>query len=184
MNEKLKHMNKFERIDLLKAFNINTEDSILITNKSLINFPARKSSVRTFSDAANADVPHYPVVAAVDVFNVIDDCLKNNLSCIVSECIDPKDCCYAGVILMLSDKIIIEIAFGSVTVRDITHKFKVDKRFILDKIGFDTGYGELNQLLRTLLSIGFIDVSYEFSFYNKPIGYKKERMIVWEVSAI
>lgn len=187
----LKNLNKYQRIEFVKNLGLNTEDNILIRKDDVIKnnkFIALHDnfSVRTFFDyETNLNTEHYPVVAKNNLISLLKNLQIKGLNIILAVQINPKDAEYAGVCLFLHDKIIFEILHGCVTVRDITRNYKTDTRIILDRyLKEKTDDTQLNWLIYKLENIGLENISVEFSYYKIPVGWKNERLIIWEISEI
>ena len=178
-------INKFDKIQILRDFNLNTENSILIQDKQPNPFNSDVSIRTQWPYKTVKKTPHYPVVRKKDFIESRDELLEIGVELIVAECIDPKDCKFAGCILKDGSEMIIEIADGPGTVRRVTHDYLIDRRYIISSFFPHTNDPEVNDII---LEVYKVDREYdlpdsyifEFSYYNIPVGYKHTNIVFWE----
>lgn len=188
---------KFERIQVLRYFGLNTENSVLISSEEDLikhrQFIDRydKFSVRTyFKHQTEQMPPHLPAITKEEFFQVYKELLNMNLCLILAEQIDPKDAEFAGCIMRDGSVTIVEIAYGPVTVRKVTREGVVDERHI--SYGFlpSTPNPKINEALKEIYwferstSYPLDQCVYEFSYYKIPVGWKRQRVIFWEITGI
>lgn len=184
-------MNKYQKIRILKDLDLNTEDSVLISDvKDKCPYKG-KISIRTqWRDEQRQDkTPHVPICDSSEFGMYKKEFLAAGLELIVSEGIDPKDAALAGCIMRNENNYVVEIAMGPGTVRRVTHRHLIDARYMASLDHPITHNDLVNSALRKVhdayrdgvLAEKFI---FEFSYYNKPVGYKKQNVIFWEYYAI
>lgn len=194
-------MNKFERIQLVRALGLNTEESVLIASEAdwrrhqefLSQFS--RYSVRTFwTDGPEFGAPHYPIIEKTKLDAEYQGLLANRLQLIVAKPIDPSESELAGCLLYLDGAVTAEVAIGPGTVRMVTHEGRIDVRALSREQG-DYGPDErLNLATRRArhaiqrLSSEGVNVAgqefvFEFSWYGYGVGRLKEKLIVWELRA-
>ena len=186
--------NKFQRVQLPRKFGLNAENSVLITSMKelrISDFVSQRNSfsVRTFWEEArwpawlNATAPHLVTVTKKQLYKKAPELFKNELSLIVADKIDPKDCGFRGCILIQEQgTAVMEIANGPGTVRTVTNEGKIDETIIY-AVGQKINCGNKHDLCvwhcrRTELR----NVIFEFSYYNVPVGWKQEKFICWEIT--
>ena len=187
--------NKFERIQVLRYFNLNTENSVLISSEEDLTrhsgFIDRydKFSVRTFFKHGTDEMPpHLAAITKDEFFRVYKDLLEMNLYLIVAEQIDPRDAEFAGCIMRDGFKTIIEIAYGPVTVRRVTRDGMIDERYVCYGFLPHTPNLKINEALVELYwfdrstSYPLDECIYEFSYYKIPVGWKRQRVVFWEIT--
>ena len=113
-------MNKFDRIRILTALGMNTEDSVLVSNSGdwerhrgfLHQF--EKYSVRTFRDKAyGRSNPHFPIISREELVDRYSKPLSEGLKLIVASPIDPQDAELAGALLYDAGVVSAEVALRS-----------------------------------------------------------------------
>jgi hypothetical protein len=192
-------MNKYERIQYVRRLNLNTENSIAVRKQSdlyrqFIN-ERKYFSVRTcYWDETGIDekkvinTPHHPVVTKRQLFKLAPKLFKRKLTLIVADVIDPKDALFAGCALKDKHHFWIEIAYGPVTVRRVTHECVID---FSKKVGLHTKikanecefYEELNICLDYFRKVMLSHIIFEFSWYKKHIGWNNEHFVCWEITS-
>ncbi len=187
----MKKRNKYERIQFVKDLGINTEENILIKPTECLDkyleFCSKyeEYSLRTFY-LDDKSCPHFPVLKQKELMNKIPELQKQGLYLIPATVINPKDCELAGCCAITQNKIFVEIAYGQVTVRKVSHDGIIDKFYDVDVFKTKTDDYRLNGLTKIVSDLSFAnginEAIYEFSYYNKPIGWKKEKLIVWEIT--
>lgn len=195
-------MNKWEKIDLVRKLGLNTEENILIQSvepdeiSRLTNFVLRHKlsavSIRTMSSDNMIKTPHYPLVKGEDVPSKIYSIIAENFSAIVATPIDPKDALLAGAVLKEDGKFYMEFARGRYTVRRVTHEGIIDISVIYDdfketidapkKPNIDE-WNLIEAIKAECLKIPFKKCVIELSYYNILVGYKKEHVIIWDISS-
>jgi len=179
-------MNKYERIKFVKDIGLNTEENMLINPNThpadYLNFLNRfnECSIRTFKEN-ELKTPHYPIIDKTDAIKRIKDLQRLNYNIILATPINPKDCEFAGAALQSESQLVIEIAYGPGTVRRVTHDNQIDKRYILGKNEM-TDNNKINMCVRKFRDTKLENVIFEFSWYNKPIGWRHENFICWEIT--
>lgn len=200
-------MNKFERTRYPRQFDLNSEDNILVTCTKDVKqdwFDLYKEfSVRTFypKDMIKKTI-HIPIIDANSLLNkkngIIWQLLNNGLYVIPAAPVNPKDCIFRGGALKTDNKIIAEIALGSGTVRTVTHRGYIDviatsiitrqaKKVIITKEINTENMVLAKQLEDCLLKFHLANIDnviFEFSYYSKKVGYKKEQFICWEITSM
>jgi len=197
-------MNKYAKIKLVKDFYLNTEENILVRNMEDLDcefISVRNNfSLRTFyhKDPGFKKAPHYPTIDIRGLFKVAPDLLRQGLWLIPADIIDPRDCLFRGAAIKTDDKIIAEIKVGSGTVRTVTRDLDIDYRIECGNDCFDFMITKVNKRIQIqkfrydfyyhvyLCLFHFINADvnnccFEFSYYNKPIGWVPEQFICWEV---
>ena len=181
-------MNKYERIQFVKRIGLNTEENILIKPntdiKEYFNFLKNldEFSLRTFRKDDKI-TPHYPIISKKNLIPKINELQKSGYNLILATPINPKDCKFAGAAWKTLDKIVIEIANGPGTVRRVTHNNEIDKRYIINKFNILDNYPtEIKKCIYNFRRTKLDNVIFEFSWYNKLIGHKKENFICWEIT--
>jgi hypothetical protein len=181
--------NKYERIQYVRELGFNTEENILVRptdNSSIYKDFIKKYkriSLRTFNDLDNLVTPHFPILTLDEALIKIPELQHKNIYCIVATPIDPKDCKFCGAAMKTGLQLFVDIADGPGTVRRVTHDGKIDRRYVLEKEGLKlTDDLELNKCLKQFKICLLEECIFEFSWYNHLVGYKKENLIVWEVT--
>lgn len=178
--------NKFERIELLRELGLNTEENILINpedeEEKYQDFLKKNDTVslRTFDKNDSKGSPHFPHVYNCNAKDLILRLQSKGIFCILATPINPIDCKITGCVLKRGDSLIIEVAYGPYTVRRVTHEQKIDKTFQV--INGETTSEELNKYLHVFKNCKLNNCIFEFSIYHHPVGYKKENLIIWEVT--
>jgi len=131
--------------------------------------------------------PFYCNIDFKEAFMVLED-FKECDKIIISEGIDPVYSEIAGKILFSSDNCFVEYLEGpGITVRDIERNTLYLKRASIEELFLTP------EIIRELQQITFkikreMDKMkiciVEFSFYQRPIGWKSQRIIFWEVIPI
>lgn len=191
-------MNKFERVLLLRHLELNTELSVLIESANDLRaeaaFLARldRYSVRTFRrEAYEVGEPHFPIVSKAEFESSCLPLLEQGYSLMVAEPVDPADALLAGAILRDGEKFVVEAAVGPGTVRRVTHQGLIDIRLEARRPS-EAANPWIQQALDELLAaedrwrpqVDLRDVLYEFSVYRVPIGWRRERVIFWEIRGL
>lgn len=180
-------MNKYERIQLVRKFHLNTEDSILVTPQTdpsiLLRFTSGvgEVSIRTMDPVSDARAtPHYPIVDVHDMPARIIDILNTGLYVIVAKPINPKDCELAGAIWKQGSTMFIELANGPCTTRRVTFEGIIDhlKEYPTDLITDKRMLAMVKQVKEVPISRCIVELSY----YSIPVGYKHENVIIWEIT--
>jgi len=181
-------MNKYEKIELVRTYGLNTEENILIRpSDNLVRMSQfldgyNKCSVRTFR-GDDVVTPHFPILRVIDAYIEVSRLIEKNYNVIVATPIDPKDCEFAGCAWLKENEMIIELAYGPGTVRRVTHQNIIDKRYHINFFNKSlTDDLRVNKAIKQFKETGLANVIFEFSYYNKPIGYKKNNLICWEIT--
>lgn len=183
-------MNKYDRIKNVRAYGLNTEDSVLIKTANELKrsrFVKARDwiSLRTFynSEKINLRAPAIPVMKKVDLLQIGPDLMAGGLSLIVGDLIDPKDCRLRGCIWINELRwATIEIATGPGTVRTVTNDGMIDAGWYNLKPWEITDSRVVDECLRTCRAARLTQVIFEFSYYNVPVGWKNTNFICWEVT--
>ena len=196
------NLSKFERIQLLQEYGLNTPDYIFFKRRDLAAINTfldnvhwamdKRVSLRFFADEDTlvGSQPHTPNVSWWDARNLLY--LHNNDYDIMLSAtgINPKDTIICGNLMMQAHGIngygiaIFEYREGPGTVRDVQHDCvsltcnlhecpkDVTGRFMLP----------LAQAKKNALRFPLWNkVIFEWAYYPYPIGAKKNRLIFWEV---
>jgi len=180
-------MNKWERIQAVKALGLNTEESILVKdielNRAQNQFIKEHEifSLRTFNNFDNDLHPHYPVINRQKLLEELLLLTKKGYSCIVATCINPAEAELAGCAYKKGGFVFFEIASGPGTVRRVTHEGKIDMH-IKVRLTQATGDRRLDCVLCEIRELPVDNCIFEFSWYKNPVGHKKQRLIFWEVT--
>lgn len=195
----LEAMNKFDRIRLLRHLGLNTEDSVLIESPSDAERAGAflsehdSVSVRTFRPGnGRRGEPHFPIVSHAEFESQCLPLLREGYSLIVARPIDPANALVAGCIIRRNEDYLLELAFGSGTVRRVTHEGKIDQRLSLSGPEDPQATPLHSSALRELATaerrwrqrILLLDVLYEFSVYRHPVGWKNQPTIFWEIEGL
>jgi hypothetical protein len=180
-------MNKFDRIQLIKSLDLNTEDSVLVTPATSITSYEHviagedRVSVRTLSTNPNkVNTPHYPIINISDLNKTLHEIFSRGFYAIVAKPIDPKDCLLAGTIWKQKLSGWIELADGPCTVRRVTHESMVDYRYnypndiIPDR--------RIREMLSIVKAVPYENCIFELSYYSIPVGWKNEHIIIWDIT--
>jgi len=179
-------MNKYDKILKVREFNLNTENSVLIKTPQQNPFNSDVSIRTQWKNPSNKKTPHYSVVKKENYNKVLKEILNNNLEAIVGDCINPKDCLFAGCIFRDYNKLHIEIAHGPGTVRRVTHQNIIDESYYnLPSLMPRTNNLNLNKVLLDIYHLERIkevppSYIFEFSYYKNKVGIKKQNQIFWE----
>lgn len=199
------NLNKYQEIELVRMLDLNTEENILITDRTPGETDKLKRfidehkldavSIRTVSPHGKVKTPHFPVVDRADIPYIIHDVLNMNLYAIVATPIDPKDALLAGAILKNHNKYSIELARGPCTVRRVTHDNIIDIKFewlvgintplsaVLPPECVEGDFFMLLAMMRECVLIPFTKCVIELSYYSVTVGYKKECVIIWGIGS-
>jgi hypothetical protein len=178
-------MNKYDRIQLVRSLDLNTEDSILATpsshNYSTFVSGLTQVSVRVFSPLSTVvKTPHYPIIDISELDKALTEIFSRGFYAIIAKPIDPKDCLLAGTIWKHKLSGWIELAKGPCTVRRVTHESVVDYRYnypndiIPDR--------RINEMLSTVKAVPYENCIFELSYYYIPVGWKNEHIIIWDIT--
>jgi len=182
--------NKFQRVQLPRRFGLNGENSVLIPSMikletSLFVRERKSFSVRTFwaDGDETKPTPHLVTITKKALFKKAPEVFRVGLALIVADKIDPKDCLFRGCIAVDHNGVTrMEVADGPGTVRTVTHEGRIDfsKTYPLM---CSLNCGIKHELCvwncqRTLLR----NIIFEFSYYCKPVGWKQEKFICWEIT--
>lgn len=130
-------------------------------------------------------LPSDYVVATIDVL------LEAGLNVIVAPGMNPKDCIFAGCIMLRDGDIILEAA-EKAHVRKITRDGEIDFRVITNRFSwkypvFHKGdvpgperISRVKEVIAEALRLPLVDVILEFSYYNVPIGWNEQGLIFWD----
>lgn len=180
---------------------MNTEESVLIADEEDLKrhgaFLQQFSqySVRTFrDDAYGGSHPHFPIIERGEFEETYRRLLEQGLKLIVAAPIDPKDAELAGCLLYeRGGGVLAEVALGPGTVRRVTGGGKVDSRVRSERVGQSVGDHRVDAaILEVRRAVAMLhrpdqravpdEVLFEFSWYSGPVGWRKERLIFWEVT--
>ena len=189
-------MTKFERIQMVKALGLNTEDCILVTDASQLKHNAfidqyDEFSIRTQWADGNEQrpTPHVEVISKEKLVRTSTQLLKSGLHLLIKDCIDSKDGLFCGAALKRKNVITFEIAVGPVTVRTVTHKGIIDIQVEMtsayncrDFSSYWPPLLALQYMYNNMASVPIDNVIFEFSWYKYSIGWKNERFICWEIT--
>jgi hypothetical protein len=180
-------MNKYDRIQLIRSLDLNTEDSILITPNTSIDMLAAfivdlsEVSVRVFDPKDDSRLaPHFPIVKVTDLWKTLHDIYADGFYAVVAKPIDPKDCLLAGTIWKQKFSGWIELAKGPCTVRRVTHESVVDYRYnypndiIPDR--------RIREMLAVVRAVPYENCIFELSYYYIPVGWRNEHIIIWDIT--
>jgi hypothetical protein len=192
-----KKLNKFERVNLVKALSLNAPNNILITshndweeqNQWLSQF--ENFTVRSFRAApSESSDPCFPFISAKEFEKHRADLLDSGWNLIIAEGLDPSKLLFSGTVLREGDLTEVDLAMGpGVTPREVTHNGRIDKHFSLD--GEDlSGDRLVDEVLAKIREVetargereSLKNVIYEFSYYGPKVGHKKENVIFWEIT--
>jgi len=198
-------LSKYQKIELVRMIGLNTEDNILIKSihpeerdrlkQFLIEHDLKSVSVRTMSPKGETRTPHHPIVEFKDIPNIVTKVLCDGYYAIVATPIDPKDSLLAGAVMKNDNTYISEFARGPCTVRKVTHEGKIDIEFEYHhrencKIGHTDPpiadlpeYSAILAMMSECVKIPFSKCIIELSYYNIPVGHKKERIIIWDIDS-
>jgi hypothetical protein len=192
-------MNKYERIAVVKSFDLNAEDSVLCKDEAEVSAALSKwpkTSVRTMAKHDGNDTgyygptPHIPVLQRENALHECNKLLAQGWWLIISECIDPKDALMAGAVHVMPRSVIAEMALGQVTTRTVTHGCKIDAQAIIPTSVFRDpmqlakaleGKPMIWAIMASLQAIPSEHFIAECSYYKIPVGCKKEHVIIWEL---
>ncbi len=191
-------LTKFERIRLVRALGLNTEDDILITSER--DWQCRQDwlsrhdrfTVRTFRETIERTgiEPYFAVIGRDEFEPHRKKFLAEGWKLIIAEPVDPVDALLAGTILRDGDATEIDIVRGSGSVtRQVTHDGRIDAHVVV-RIGeltgdplLDEALDEIRKTERRWPQLDVLrNVIYEFSYYNVEVGYKREHAIFWEIT--
>lgn len=188
-------LDKFQRIQFVRKLGLNTEHSILVKrvdseelHEFIADLPA--VSIRTMRSANNtAKEVHFPIVPRAKIFSRIQEVLDMGLWAIVATPIDPQYAELAGAILVEDDySLTVELARGPCTVRKVTVEGKIDYSFHYPDVS-GLSYPEREYLFPKILrmveevhKIPFNHCIVEISYYSLPVGWKRENVIIWEIT--
>ena len=191
-------MNKFQRIQLVRALGLNTEESVLISNDKDWELhqgflqSSSAFSVRTFkSEQLLGDEPHYPVILREELANKYFSLLNSGFNLIIAKCIDPANAQMAGGMLYEGSAFHVEVALGPGTVRRVTREGRIDLtvkaipgkpcgNHLIDE-AVKEGWRGLRTLQSKIPELDLEGLLYEFSVYGGPVGWKHEKVIFWEL---
>jgi len=199
-------MNKYQKIELVRLMGFNTEDNILVSlweqydqdkfNNFVIAHNISDVSIRTMATTQTKDkkTPHFPLIDINGAKEIIPRMLNDHFICIVATPIDPKDAMIAGAAVKSEKKnsIVFDIACGPGTVRRVTHEGIIDifceynqehkVAMIKGNKGVSKTFVEIvTSTINEVAKIPIKNCSIEFSYYNHPVGYKKENIIIWDI---
>lgn len=192
-------VNKFERIRLVRHLGLNTEDSVLVESRPDLDKHSHflaglnRCSVRTFPRAsAGHSKPHFPIVTRAEFQSSCVPLLDQGYSLIVAKPIDPTDATLAGRIVRRPSDFLVEVALGPGTTRRVTHEGRIDQALELSGPDDPRCGTEIAQALNALTAaerrwankLQLTDVQYEFSAYRRPVGWKDEHIIFWEIHGL
>lgn len=183
-------MNKWQRIRLVRQLGLNTEESILIEPEQVslaktCEFISEREtfSLRTFNTNDNSYHPHYPVISKKRLDKVMPELLEKGFSIILANCINPKDAEFAGCGYKRGRSVTLEVKYGAVTVRKVTHDGDIDKTIQTGLVcGVSTGDRRFDAIIREIRLAPVDECIFEFSWYSFPVGWRKQCMIFWEVT--
>lgn len=191
-------LNKFERIRLVRALGLNTQDDILVTSER--DWQRQQAwlskygrfTVRTYQEATerSGTEPYFAVIDRHEFEPYRKKFLAEGWKLIIAEPIDPVDALLAGTILRDGNATEIDIVRGSGSVtRQVTHDGRIDAHVVV-RNGELTGDPLLDEALDEIRKTerrwpqldALRNVIYEFSYYNVEVGYKREHAIFWEIT--
>jgi len=195
-------LSKFERISFLRDLGLNTPDYRLVSSPlDLDSLRPMASSIRTLGDGRRIPKdsflreimeedfypPHLPVVEASLVKRAVGELLRLGWKVIICPVIDPRDAVLAGIAASIYGRqwpryysFRFEVAYGQVMVRVVSHGKRVDGVFILPE-EFSGAPMEIKEVYRNIIRLRRIPVLLEFSYYRKPIGWKREHIVFWDI---
>lgn len=177
-------LNKYDRIQVVKDFGLNTEENILVNKNNHLDFLNNldNCSIRTFRDN-DVSTPHYPFISKEEALKIIPSLLNDKYKIILATPINPDNCEFAGAAMINKRQIVVELAYGPGTVRRVTHDGKIDKRYFFNNF-YPTNLDDdrLKTCLLNFKKTNLMNVIFEFSWYKNLVGYKKENFICWEIT--
>jgi hypothetical protein len=192
-------MTKFERIRLVGALGLNTEEDILVRSAEDWSRSADwldrfdKYTVRTFRlGARNGTEPYFAVIQRDDFDKYRSHLLSEGWQLIVAAPVDPQYAEFAGTVLRNGAETEVQIVRGpGATVRRVTHEGYVDEtcRVVGRR---PTGDPKVDAILNQIYEVEdrfsqfpeLQHVIYEVSYYRTEVGHKKEHAIFWEITGI
>ena len=183
----MKPRNKYEKITYLRQSGANTENSVCIKDASdyIRHWPEierwKTISIRTFKPDAGY-TPHIPYMAVTDAYNTIHELLYDGWTVIVAEGINPKHAVLAGAIWRKRESLVIELAEGPNTTRRVTHDGKIDVWIEVTDMPQIWAITDerIKEILKEIFKTGLLNVVFEVSYYNKPVGCYRRQAIVWD----
>lgn len=122
-------------------------------------------------------------------FDILKTLIESGLTPIICAGIDMTKCRFAGAALKYKDgSMIIEIAEGAVNVRRVTQEGKFDRQYTYhSRINWLYPEGRrhpddnlIKQIAKKLGETPLENVIFEFSYYDVPVGSKKENIVIWD----
>lgn len=183
-------LNKWQRIRLVRQLGLNTEESILVepgTSRKIPDYKFINSqelfSLRTFNNNDNSFHPHHPVISKKQLLRLAPKLLRDGFSLIIAKCVDPKLAELAGCGYKRGKSVTLEVKYGAVTVRKITHDGDIDKTVQTGLVcGISTGDKRLDAIIREIRLVPVDECIFEFSWYSAKVGQRRQNMIFWEVT--
>ena len=194
-------LNKWQRIQLVKKWGLNTENSILLSidepaSANMIHLSSflmthANVSIRTFKAVDDRMItPHFPTNNRIEAIDNCNKMLSEDINCIVADQIDPADSLLAGTIWKHDSIYEMEFAKGPCTVRKVTHDGIIDYKAEMNRNGLKistptdsnvaTRLYDMAQAVRNVFALD--NCIFEMSYYNHPIGILNSPVIVWEIT--
>jgi hypothetical protein len=180
-------LNKWDRIQLVRKLDLNTENSILITGPldltRIMDFIVKKDhvSVRSFNPSDDrVKAPHFPLISVADLREALQLLFSAGFYAILADPIDPNDAELAGTIWRQETNWHVELANGPGTTRMVTHDNKID--YMYDYPNEDIKDERIIAMINTLIPVKYMNCLYEISYYRIPVGWKHQNIIIWEIT--
>jgi hypothetical protein len=191
-------LDKFQRIQLVRALGLNTQEDVLITSEDdwenhqswLDRFD--RYTVRSFhkDPSRTGSDPCFEIIDREEFEKHRSRLLEEGWNLIIAAPVDPADAAFAGAIMRDGEKAIVEISRGpNPIVRQVTHRGQIDDRFVVgigESFGdsmVDEALAQIWHLERRLSKLQALrSAIYEFSYYHNPVGHKRQNVIFWEIT--
>ena len=183
-------LSRFERVNFLKEYGINTAVYSLLPRDSLnevIEEVLRlygKISYRCQSPTGGLDFG-YPRAIGLNHDQAYRDIVNHvtHYDVMVAETIDIEYVTYNGNIAFCDNEIIVEVLYGSGTLDKLTREGHIDQRWQVKRNDFrEIGLPEVRKTIKDLFRFPFTDIVVECSFFCKPVGNFGQSYIAWEVT--
>lgn len=200
-------MGKFRDIEILHNLGFNTPNVLLnlpqfddkiekhrmwkaISINESPEYPNPRVSIRTCRDGENL-CPFHPNVPLEAAEKLVPELIEEGYEVMISEGIDPVNCLLRGNVVRRPDKPVVTLEWinGPGTVRDLEKATTIQHLSLTIYQGVNEEFIDLDAIpveIRPLVKAYFETPSFahkilEWSFYNRPVGRKKQPEICWEI---
>jgi len=122
--------------------------------------------------------PHFPCVPKIYYIGILEQLFRRGWHPLVSDGLSFNDNIMSGTLTVNSQRRLVELTIGpGCSVRNITHGMTPDMIFSVDDVSgrFISNFKDIIKKFK------HESIYVEWGYESKPVGWKKERFVVWEL---